>query len=159
MNASQSPSVRFANGEFPRRRHVCAFFRSPAEQYRVLGPFIKEGIECGDKGFHLIDPAFRGEHLRRLKSVGIDGESAVQAGRLEICCWEDTYLRGGRFDQKAMLSLIDDLLGAKKDRAFGLTRIVANMEWALKDLPGVEDLIEYESRVNDVLQQYDDPAV
>jgi len=28
------------------------------------------------------------------------------------------------------------------------------MEWALTDLPGTEDLIEYETRVNDVIPKY-----
>jgi len=30
------------------------------------------------------------------------------------------------------------------------------MEWALVDLPGVEDLIEFETRVNYVVPKYDD---
>ena len=37
-----------------------------------------------------------------------------------------------------------------------LTRLVANMEWALEDLPGVHDIVEYETRLNYVLPKYDD---
>jgi hypothetical protein len=33
------------------------------------------------------------------------------------------------------------------------------MEWALVDLPGVEDLIEFETRVNDVVPKYDDTVI
>jgi hypothetical protein len=33
------------------------------------------------------------------------------------------------------------------------------MEWALADLPGVDDLIEFETRVNDVVPKYDGTVV
>jgi hypothetical protein len=33
------------------------------------------------------------------------------------------------------------------------------MEWALVDLPGVEDLIEFETRVNYVVPKYDDIVI
>jgi len=32
-------------------RHVCAFFNSDNEKYRVLLPFVKDGFKCGDKQF------------------------------------------------------------------------------------------------------------
>jgi hypothetical protein len=33
------------------------------------------------------------------------------------------------------------------------------MEWALEDLPGVHDIVEYETRLNHVLPKYDDVVV
>ncbi len=33
------------------------------------------------------------------------------------------------------------------------------MEWALLDKPGVDNLVEYETRLNYVLPKYDDPVV
>jgi hypothetical protein len=33
------------------------------------------------------------------------------------------------------------------------------MEWALVDLPGVEDLIEFETHVNHVVPKYDDVVI
>ena len=33
------------------------------------------------------------------------------------------------------------------------------MEWALEDLPGVHDIVEYETRLNQVLPAYHDPVV
>jgi hypothetical protein len=33
------------------------------------------------------------------------------------------------------------------------------MEWALLDLPGVDDLIEYETRVNYLIPKYDDTVI
>src|SRR6185295_5540839 len=36
-------------------RHICAFFHSKEEEYTTLRDFIKEGIEAGEKGFHIVD--------------------------------------------------------------------------------------------------------
>ena len=46
-----------------------------------------------------------------------------------------------------------------KQQGLGLTRLWANMEWAVKEMPGVHDLVEYETRLNTVLPKYDDVVV
>jgi hypothetical protein len=33
------PPIRFAGSELGEKRHICAFFNSPEEEYRVLLPF------------------------------------------------------------------------------------------------------------------------
>ena len=40
-----------------------------------------------------------------------------------------------------------------------LTRLLAHMEWGCLDKPGVDDLVEYETRLNYVLPKYDDPVI
>ena len=51
------------------------------------------------------------------------------------------------------------MLEEGRRQKFPMTRLVANMEWALEDRPGVGDIVEYESRLNYVLPQYDDTVV
>lgn len=148
--------VRLAGKVLDRSRHVCAFFNRKDEEYRVLLPFIKEGFEQGDKAFHIVDPRHRPDHLLRLQQEGIDVATAQQKGQLEVMRWEDAYLREGHFDQDRMLVLIEEVLNAGEAQGFPLTRLVANMEWALEDRPGVDDVVEYEARLNYVLPKYDD---
>jgi hypothetical protein len=149
-------AVRLAGSVLDRSRHVCAFFATKDEEYRVLLPFIREGFEQGDRAFHIVDGRHRAAHLERLRREGIDVDREQTDGRLEVRRWEDAYLRGGRFDQNAMLALIQDVLTTGHRQGFPLTRLVANMEWALEDRPGVEDIVEYETRLNYILPQYDD---
>jgi|SRR5215510_2829983 len=35
------------------RPHICGFFNSHDDEYRVLLPFIKDGLECGEKTVHI----------------------------------------------------------------------------------------------------------
>lgn len=151
--------IRFAGSVLGAKRHVCAFFHSRDEEYRVLLPFIKDGLERGQKAFHIVDPKLREEHLERLSSGGIDVAAAEQSGRLELRNWAEAYLRDGHFDQDGMLALLQEVIVGGSQQGFALTRLVAHMEWALGDWPGVEDLLEYETRVNDILPQYKDPVI
>lgn len=154
-SAEQRP-VHLAGSVLDRARHVCAFFHSRDEEYRVLMPFIKEGFEHGDRGYHIVDPRHRGDHIDRLREAGIETAAAEERSQLKVIEWEDAYLRGGHFDQNAMLALIEEVLTEGKTLDFPLTRLVANMEWALEDRPGVDDIVEYETRLNYILPKYDD---
>ncbi len=153
---SPTKEVRLAGAALGRSRHVCAFFNTKDEEYRVLLPFVKEGIEQGDKAFHIVKDGHRPEHRRRLRQAGIPVDEAERTGQLEVRRWEDAYLREGRFDQDRMLALIEEVLQGGKAQGYPLTRLVANMEWALEDRPGVDDVVEYETRLNYVLPKYDD---
>ena len=54
------------------RAHICAFFNNPDEEYRTLLPFIREGLDNGEKAFHTVAPSRREDHLRRLAAGGLD---------------------------------------------------------------------------------------
>jgi len=157
--SESSQPIRFAGSVLGAQRHVCAFFHSPDEEYRVLLPFMKEGFECGQKAFHIVDPTLRERHLQRLASAGIDVAAAEQSGQFELRNWADAYLRDGHFDQDRMLALIQEVLEGGSQQGFPLTRLVAHMEWALEDRPGVDDLVEYETRLNYLLPRYKDPVI
>jgi len=151
--------VRLAGSVLSRSRHVCAFFRSKEEEYRVLMPFIKEGFERGDRAFHVVDPNHRPLHLKRLEQEGIDVAEAEARGQLEVRRWQDAYIRDDYFEQYRMIDTIKEALDPAKKQPGKLTRLVANMEWALEDLPGVHGIVEYETRLNHVLPKYHDPVI
>ena len=158
MEASDR-SVQFAGGTLGRQRHICAFFNSIDEEHSVLRSFIRDGLDRGEKGFHIVDPDLRSEHLKRLAEAGINVGRAIDTGQLEVRAWQDAYLRGDCFNQDAMLALIEEVLQSGAATGYPLTRLLAHMEWALLDKPGVDDLLEYETRLNYVLPKYDDPVI
>jgi MEDS: MEthanogen/methylotroph, DcmR Sensory domain len=152
-------SLEVAGSTLGHRRHICAFFNSVDEQHRVLRSFMKDGFDRGDKAFHLVDPEQREEHLRRLAEAGIDVQEAMGTGQLEVRPWEDGPLHGSQFDQETWLASFEQVLQSGPAEGYAQTRFLAQMEWALVDLPGVEDLIEFETRVNYVVPKYDDAVI
>jgi hypothetical protein len=157
-NTSELP-IRFGDSMLAEKRHICAFFRSPEDQYRVLLPFIKEGFERGEKGFHIVDPKLHVEHVRHLGAAGIDVAAVCESGQLELRDWADAYLRDGHFDQDKMVALLQEALESGVRRGYLLTRLVVHMEWALEDRPGVDDVVEYETKLNYILPRYKDPVI
>jgi hypothetical protein len=151
--------IRFAGSELGAQRHICAFFHSADEEYRVVLPFIKDGFECGHKALHVVNPRLRDEHRERLASAGIDVAAAEKSGQFDLRNWADVYLRDGRFDKDRMLALIRDVLDGGREQGFVLTRMVAHMEWALEKQPGVDDLVEYEARVNYIWPRFKDAVI
>ena len=158
MTKTREP-VRLAGSVLDRSCHVCAFFHSKEEQYRVLMPFIKEGLEAGDRAFHLVDPRHRAEHLNRLQHEGIDVSRTEGTGQLEVVHWQEAYLKEDRFDQHRMIADLQEGLDPAKREPDQLVRAVGNMEWALEDLPGTDDLLEYETRLNLLLHGSHDPVI
>jgi len=154
-------TVQFAGGTVGRHRHICAFFNSIDEEYRVLRSFIKDGFDRGERALHFVDPKLREDHVKRLAEAGIDVERAMGSGQLELRLWQDAQLRGDRFDQDAWLASIEEVLQSGRAAGYPLTRFLAHMEWALQDKPGLDYLsfVEFETRVNYVSPKYDDPLL
>ena len=122
MKKAAAP-ISFAGSQLGEVRHVCAFFNSDEEEYRVLLPFIKEGFERGDKAVHVVNPDQHHDHLQRLTAVGIDPAAAQQSGQLELRTNTETYLRDGRFDQDRMLAGIR--AGGQRQRHRRISRSAA----------------------------------
>jgi hypothetical protein len=158
MNHAADAPIRLAGRTLTQKRHVCAFFNSREEQNRLLMPFFKEGIDRGEKILRIMDPRLRDEYLAAYSAGGIDVQKAEQNGQLEVKHWHDTYLQDGYFDGDSMIRLLEEGLEENRKK-YGLTRAVGNMEWALEPAPGVNDIVEYEIKLNQVVAKYPDPLV
>src|SRR5260221_5684627 len=159
MSAMQR-SVRLFGEHLPDEgMHICTFFRSSAEKYHVLMPFIREGMEQGDRALHIVNPSLRSAHTQRIAEAGIDATRAEAEGQLEIIGWNEAYLRAGSFNRSAMLSLLPALLNDGRARGFPMTRFIADMAWVLNDPGALEHLLEYECRLNLALPKAGDIVI
>ena len=142
-----------------RYLHVCGFFSSRDEQYEVLGPFYREGLDAGEKVLAIIDPSTRSEHGTLLQRCGVEDSRYQAAGQLEVLSWNEAYLEDGVFDQGRMLTTVESILAAGRTKGYPRCRITGQMGWAVQGHPGSEQLLEYEVRVNEVLARTRQPAV
>jgi hypothetical protein len=158
LDTARQPTNLTGN-TFGPHGHICAFFNSVDEQHRVLRPFIKDGFDQGDKAYHYVDPELRDAHLGWLAEAGIDVHEVMASGQLEVWPWQDSTLRGERFELSTWLPSFEQVLRSGPAAGYAQTRFMGHMEWALLDLPGVGDLIEYETLVNYVISKYEGSVI
>jgi len=155
MNRVSTP-IHFAGAELSDSRHICAFFNNEDEEYEVLLPFITDGFDRGHKAIHVVNSGRREDHLQRLASAGID-LATEQTGQLDIRDNIGFYLSDGRFDQDRMFEVFEKIAGDKSE--FPLSRIICRMDWASEKRQYFEELMQFESRINDVWACHDDAVI
>jgi hypothetical protein len=151
-----SPPIRLCGTLLHEHRHVCAFFNSREDEYRITLPFIHEGLARGEKAYHLIGADRQDDHVERLEAAGIDTAAFQRSGQFELHGWDETYFGGqGYFDPDRWLAVLEQALASGPP----ITRFVAHMEWALEDRPGVDRIVEYEAGANYMCAKYKNPVI
>jgi len=158
--ARNEHSVEIAGVNLAGRNHVCAFFNTIDEEHRVLGSFYKDGFDRGEKATHIVDSENQEGYLNRLAEAGINMQEMMGTGQLEVLPWTDKYVRDNRFDQDAMLASVEELIQSGATAGYERTKLVGHhMDWLFFDKPAVNNLVEYEARLNRVLSKYDAPVI
>ena len=121
--------------------HVCAFYRGNGDRDRLLASYLGAGLAAGDKCICIVDSAVTAGRLKDLTEV---------PGQLDIHLPESTYLAGGEFSAGDMLTFWSEGLIKAELEGYSFCRLVGEMTWALRDAPGVEHLVGYESELNRV---------
>ena len=132
--------------------HVCAFYRGPAERDQILSAYLTAGLRSGDKCVCVLDDGDP-EHLRAALVAEMEAGTSDD-GQLDIRISQTTYLSGGGFSTSAMLAFWDAVIGGAMKSGYRFSRAVGEMTWALRQMPGVEELFAYESKLNDFLPRY-----
>jgi hypothetical protein len=158
MKGTAAP-IPFAGSMLGAYRHVCAFFTSPQEEYEILLPFVSDGLERGERAYHVFPARHLDEHFKQLRSAGIDVAGAQHRRQLEVASVEEICLPGGHFDKNSMLALIPAALESGTALGFPLTRMIVHAKTVLEEWSRVNEWIEFEARLNDVLPRYDDPVI
>jgi hypothetical protein len=128
--------------------HVCAFYRGDSDRDRLLTGYLGAGLTAGDKCICIVDSAGTADRLGTLP--GARGEPDPFGGQLDIHLPESTYLAGGEFSTSDMLTFWTEAMVKAGIEGYSFCRLVGEMTWALRDAPGVEHLVGYESELNRV---------
>jgi hypothetical protein len=140
-----------------RGDHVCVFCRGRDERDRILLPFLGDGLEVGHKCLAVLDTSEPQEILDAVGSATADDRAADQ---LTVLASRDVYMTERGFDMEGMLDFYAaELTGIAAHPTYPCIRTAGEMTWALRDIPGVEDLLTYESRVNQVIAEHPDTAI
>lgn len=134
--------------------HICGFFDSREQQYEVIIPYILEGLEANDKVINILEGNRHGEHCRCLTENGISIAEKLSSGQLEVMASENSYIKDGEFAADKMYKMLEQTLLSASRAGYDSVRACGDMVWALKNLPGTDELLEYEARLNLLTPQH-----
>jgi len=128
--------------------HLCCLYETEEEHRALLAPYLRQGLELGEKVLYIVDAHTAETVLKYLRDDGVKVEPYLAMKQLSILTASDAYMRDGIFDPDRMI----DLLRSETERAlaegYSALRVTGEMTWALRGLPGSERLIEYEAKLN-----------
>lgn len=135
--------------------HVCVIVHGSGDELEWLFPMIDESTPQPVRTVRIVDQDQASGETSRLEAWRTEHPPIAGRGEMRLTDWQHTYLAGGEFQQRAMLSRIDGIVEDGHEDGFPLVRIVADMAWAAGDVIGVGDLFAYESRLNTLIDPTD----
>ncbi|MDS0474480.1 MEDS domain-containing protein [Natrinema sp. 1APR25-10V2] len=134
-------------GDNESNDHLASIYESREEQFSTVIPFVRQGLERGERCLYITDENDREAILDELRAADIDVDAALESGTLTMHTAQDTYLRNGTFDPDDMIAFISGIIDDARG-AYPGVRITGEMTWILGDDPVLEDLVEYEGKLN-----------
>jgi hypothetical protein len=136
--------------------HICAFYRGIEERDEILIPYLREGLRSGDKCICIVDATNPDAVLTSLSaSSDIDVRPCLSSSQIDVMTSRDAYLCGGSFSTDAMLQFWErSLSSATGSGSYPFARVVGEMTWALRDLPGSDELVDYEAQLNHLIARH-----
>ncbi|MDO8737124.1 MAG: PAS domain S-box protein, partial [Thermoleophilia bacterium] len=139
--------------------HLCLIYDSREEQLAAVIPFMKIGLERGERCVYIADDNTVAFVTDVMRERGIDVDSAVASGALSVITKREAYLFEDHFDPDWMIEFLKKATAAAKGDGFSALRATGEMTWMLGGDPGTERLIEYEAKLNYFMPEHDCLAI
>jgi len=133
--------------------HFCSIYESPQEHYAVAIPFIRIGLDRGEKCIYIADDGRVDDVRQAMQSEGIDVERAIASKALVLTTKEQAYLEHGSFHPDWMFTFCQEATQLAMSKGCAALRATGETEWVLRSALGLECWIEYESRLTHSLSQ------
>jgi len=150
----------FVPQRFPQGTHMCLIFKDEDERRRLIARYLESGLAAGEKVSYFAMRQTPEEFLRTLQDAGVDLDAVGPAGsEFEILDATDTYCPGDRFEPEVMLDTLRTFYTTSRDGGFHACRVSGEMSWALEPIPGTDRIMEYEAKVNNVVETHPVTAI
>jgi signal transduction histidine kinase len=133
--------------------HLCSIYESPEDHYAVAIPFIRIGLDRGEKCIYIADDGTVGDVRHAMESEGIDVDRATASKALVLATKEQAYLEHGSFDPDWMFSFWKEATQLAISEGFSALRATGETEWVLRGGRGLERWMEYESKLTHTLSE------
>jgi len=125
--------------------HICGLYDSRDVRDDMLVRFLREGLENGDKCVCFV--GHPNELVERLALEQRLADGAVK--QLDFQTADEAYLDNGAFCTEIMIDRLTRHVTAAMNDGYGLTRLVGDMSWVIRNQIDPRLVVAYEAQVND----------
>lgn len=129
--------------------HAALFYRTRAEQFAVIVPFIAIGLKRGERCMYIADDNSVAMVINEFEKGGIDVAAAQKSGALIIATKHETYLRHGIFEPAKMTDDLAHEVSESLRLGYTAFRAAGEMTWALTLPYALAQLSDYETRLHE----------
>lgn len=159
-NPVQDPMVALeAAGANGIPRHVSVHHHDRDELWRLFRPYVAWHLRRGAPILWVVEAGLREDTMARLRAEGVDPRALADAGLLRLLEPNEAYLRSSDFDADRMIDFMESAILDFRSQGHTTTLISGEMTWCLSGADGVEFMIPYEDKLNDMLSRYPDVTI
>ncbi|HEX2223126.1 MAG TPA: MEDS domain-containing protein [Thermoanaerobaculia bacterium] len=152
MYQSTTDSGIQAVGPISFGSHFCQFYRHRQDLIDTLVPFFLAGLRNNEMCMWVTSEPLPAAEARQLMHEALpDFYEYVERGQIEICDFQDWYLRGGGTPGEVLQGWIDREQEARR-RGFTGLRLTGNTFWL--EHSGWDEFMAYERAVNEAFIQF-----
>lgn len=152
-------SLGFTPDLFPAGTHMCYIYNDDRQRQEIMSKFIDSGLQAGERVGYFTDTLSPSELRAHLTDMGVHLPPETDQKRFSISTAMETYCPDRTFIPERMLEVLKSTYKDSIEAGYPGARATGEMSWALRDIPGVDRLIEYEALVNVVVQEHPITAV
>jgi signal transduction histidine kinase len=151
MNITYDTPLLTALGQLAPHDHQSLIYENPEERFSVAIPFIRIGLDRGDKCVYIADDGKKEAVQQAMHAQGIDVERAIATESLVLETTKTVFLKHGYFDADSMPKFWGDAAAEATRQGFPALRATGETEWLFGAPQGGDRWMEYESRLTHVL--------
>jgi diguanylate cyclase (GGDEF)-like protein len=143
----------FTDEPYPEGTHICYFYGSDEERRHVLPQYIRHGLAERESVDYVADVPARKDLPRALAKLDIPLDDSHFPGLLEALTVKQGYFPDGYFAVDSMLARLRAKYEQRKQAGYAGSRMAGEQTWALRGVPGADQVLECESRINQMLEE------
>ena len=117
--------------------HIAHFYQGDPQRFTVLGPYVRAGLERGDRCVFISAPDVAEGLCTWLDAAELDPDAALANDQL--------VLDQGRATEEEMLRLAETVAMSSQRDDVGLVRWAGDGGWALNDKMSVHEMLHWEA--------------
>lgn len=133
----------------PEGTHICLIYSAEDERRAEIGAYLALGLSEREKVGYFADTTPAAEVREWLLAAGLPVPSADD---LRVLDASSVYCPSGTFSPEAMLATLKRFYDGALTEGHSGARVSGEMTWALRGFPGSDRLVEYEARINSLVE-------